>query len=318
MPSRRGYKGPRRNTAQNPHKRHASSSPTDSTAGDSCPMLLGHAPVSSLPMSMPPMSVSVPTSSFNPAIVLPDTPSTSPYAAATPVAAASHMQLYRTPFAATAAAAAAAIAVAPAGPPTPPITSLAERCFDSFYYHFYAAHPYVLPKECFLRLLKDTPAGSLDHLLAAMRYIGSLYLDAGPARAMFLDEALRLAYLPTCPQDGFLLQALLMLVVALDGNCQQDRARQLLADCERIAIELGLNSRDFAAANGRGSPVLEESWRRTWWDLYVVDGMIAGVHRVTNFLLFDVNCDVALPCEEHQYLSGVSTCTPRTPHPPFC
>jgi hypothetical protein len=34
--------------------------------------------------------------------------------------------------------------------------------------------------------------------------------------------------------------------------------------------------------------------------------MIAGVHRVTTFALFDISADVALPCEEHQYLSGVS------------
>jgi hypothetical protein len=34
--------------------------------------------------------------------------------------------------------------------------------------------------------------------------------------------------------------------------------------------------------------------------------MIAGVHRVTKFLLFDIQADVGLPCEEQQYLSGVS------------
>lgn len=139
-----------------------------------------------------------------------------------------------------------------------------------------------------------------------MRYVGSLYIDAGPARAMYLDEAVRLCYLPSTPKDGFLIQALLLLVVTLDGSCEQEKARGFLADCERIAIEIALNSRDFAVLHGQGNPILEESWRRTWWDLYVCDGMVAGVHRVTNFLLFDVAADVALPCEEHQYLTGVS------------
>ena len=139
-----------------------------------------------------------------------------------------------------------------------------------------------------------------------MRYIGSLFIDAGPARASYLDEALRLAYLPTTPRDGFLVQAMILLIVGLDGSCENDRARQLLLDAEQLAVEIGLNTRDFAAANGRLNPVLEESWRRTWWDLFVVDGMVAGVHRVTNFLLFDVPGEAALPCEEHQYQSGVS------------
>ena len=51
------------------------------------------------------------------------------------------------------------------------------------------------------------------------------------------------------------------------------------------------------------------AWDQTrgtaWWDLYVVDGIIAGVHRATNFLLFDIVADVALPCEEHEFISGV-------------
>lgn len=183
-----------------------------------------------------------------------------------------------------------------------PIPTIPERCLDSFYHHFHAAHPFVLPKDWLLRLAKD---GNMEHLLAAIRWVGCLYVDVGPSKAMFYDEALRLAYEPTVRKDGFLVQTLLLLLIGLDGSRQQEKARQLLADVERIALEIGLHTRPFATMNGRGIPVLEESWRRTWWDLYVVDGMIAGVHRQTNFLLFDIASDVALPCEEHHYLSGV-------------
>lgn len=198
-------------------------------------------------------------------------------------------------------------------PAVPPVAAnerqpaLPERCFDSFYHNFFAAHPFVLPKAFFLRLLKEGSV-NLEPVLAAMRYVGSLYIDVGPARAIYLDEALRLVYLVSTAKDGFLVQALLILIVGLDGSCQMDKARQLLGDAERIAIEIGLNTRQFATLHGRGNPVLEESWRRTWWDLWVCDGMVAGVHRVTNFLLFDYLADVALPCEEAEYLSGV--CSP--------
>ena len=97
----------------------------------------------------------------------------------------------------------------------------------------------------------------------------------------------------------------------------QARARELLADCEHLAIEIDLNKRDFATLHGHGNPVLEESWRRTWWDLYVCDGMIAGVHRVTKFLLFDIQADVGLPCEEQQYLTGVSSSLVKRCHSPW-
>ncbi|KAK7737784.1 hypothetical protein SLS53_006404 [Cytospora paraplurivora] len=304
--SRRGYKGPRRGTAQNPNKRHASSSPdasgniTNGSGADSCPMLLG--------ATGPPMAS---TATFTPSVAL-GTDHGSPFLTA--AASMNHLQLYRTsPFGN------AINGTVQAHVPISRVPSIADKCLDSYYYNFYAAHPFVLPKEFLLRHIRDT-GQKLEHLTAAMRYIGSLYLDAGPVGASFLDEALRLCYAPNAPKDGFLVQALLLLIVALDGSCQQDKARDLLADCERIAVEIALNTRQFATLHGRGNPVLEESWRRTWWDLYVCDGMVAGVHRVTNFLLFDMAADVALPCEESEYLSGASyglLTTLNIPHPMY-
>ncbi|SPQ22826.1 0cd70503-b460-4a15-8b93-befa491fb7ab [Thermothielavioides terrestris] len=310
VPSRRGYRAPRKNTTQNPNKRHASSSPPYPGPTESCPMLLGHGGVSLAAPAIP---------GFNPAVVLPDQSPVS-YTTTSPLG---NVPLYRNPFAPamdanalaltttttsstpTSTSSTATAAATPAVPPAqPPVPTLAERCFDAFYHFFHAGHPFVLPKDYFLRMLKEGAAANLNVVLAAMRYIGSLYVDAGPARATYLDEAIRLSYRPDTPKDGFLVQALLLIIIGLDGSCDQGRARELLADCERLAIEIDLNKRDFAALHGRANPVLEESWRRTWWDLYVCDGMIAGVHRVTKFLLFDIQADVGLPCEEHEYLSG--------------
>lgn len=216
-----------------------------------------------------------------------------------PAPSMDHLQLFRTPAFANPLDAVAH------GAPRAPMVSMADKCFDSFYYHYHAAHPFVLPKQFLIRHRQEA-GQKLDHLVTAMRYVGSLFLDAGPASASYLDEALRLCHSPATPKDGFLVQALLLLIVALDGSCEQDKARDLLGEAERVAIEIELNTRQFATLHGRGNPVLEESWRRTWWDLYVCDGMIAGVHRVTNFLLHDIASDVGLPCEESEYLLGVS------------
>ena len=236
------------------------------------------------------------SAAFTPSAGLGSDPN-SPFLSA--AASMNHLQLYRTtPFGTP-------ISAVQHHAPIVPVTTIADKCLDSFYYHYYASHPFMLPREYFFRHIRET-GQKLEHLQAAMRYVGSLFIDVGPARASYLDEALRLTYSPSTPKDGFLVQALLLLIVALDGSCQQDKARDLLTDCERIAVELGMNTRQFANIHGRGNPMLEESWRRTWWDLYVIDGMVAGVHRVTNFLLFDLAADVALPCEESEYLLGVS------------
>jgi hypothetical protein len=260
-------------------------------------MLLGHGGVSLAPPAL---------AGFNPGIVLPEQ---SPVSYTTP-SPLTNVPLYRNPFAPIMDPNALALttttaATAPAPPVQPPAPTLAERCFDAFYHFFHRGHPFVLPKEHFLRMRQEGTAPNLNVVMAAMKYIGSLYVDAGPAKATYLDDAIRMCYQPGTTKDGFLIQALLLIIVGLDGQCNQEKARELLADCERFAIEIDLNKRDFATIHGRGNPVLEESWRRTWWDLYVCDGMIAGVHRITKFLLFNIQADVGLPCEEQQYLSGV-------------
>lgn len=250
------------------------------------------------------MSITTPAvPGFSPAIVLPDQ-SPIPYATPSPL---TNVGLFRNPFAPAMDANTMALTTAQAVSQQvqPPVPTLAERCFDAFYHFFHASHPFVLPKEFLLRMLKEGTTPSLNVVIAAMRYIGSLYVDAGPARATYLDEAIRQCYLPSTEKDGFLIQALLLLILGLDGSYEHVRARELLADIERFAVEIDLNKREFARMHGRGNPVLEESWRRTWWDLYVVDGMISGVHRITKFLLYDIEADVGLPCEEHEYLTGV-------------
>lgn len=282
--SRRGYKGPRRGTATNPNKRHASDSPpsVDGGGSDSCPMLLGASVAT-------PAAPSVAT--FNPSLVFTEPPLT-PFA--TP--GIHTMQLFRNPYL---NASSGALVEAPFRSQR----SLPDRCIDSFYFHFFPGHPSMLPRDHLMKMGKER---NLEPLFAAMRWVGSLYIDAGPSRASFFDEAMRLIYAADVVKDGFLVQAMTILLIGLDGNCEQEKARDILGDVEQIAVEIGLYTRAYATVHGAGNPTLEESWRRTWWDLLVVDGMVAGVHRATNFLLYDIVADVALPCEEQQYLSGVS------------
>ena len=179
---------------------------------------------------------------------------------------------------------------------------LRERCIEAFYYHFYPAHPFLLPRANFMSLRKERP---LECLEAAIRYVGSFYVEQAPTIELG-TEAERLAYHMDTPKDGFRIQALLILAIGLDGYTYQEKALQILIDAQNLALELGINKRDFASINGNRSSILEESWRRTWWELYVIDGMIAGVHQRSSFRLNEIHADVALPCEEKEYTSGVS------------
>ncbi|KAH7232404.1 uncharacterized protein BKA55DRAFT_148095 [Fusarium redolens] len=176
---------------------------------------------------------------------------------------------------------------------------LREPYLDSFYRNFYAAHPFLPPKEPLLVLAQGT---SLEPLLAAIRWIGSLYIDQDTSHRLFMDASRLIDGNPL--KNGFLVQAILLLIIGLDGNRQHKRAKKLMAEAQDISIQIKINTNLFAITNGQGIPILEESWRRTWWELYVVDALMSGVHQTDTFALYDVPTDVALPCEEYQYLTG--------------
>ena len=179
---------------------------------------------------------------------------------------------------------------------------LQERCVEAFFYHFYPAHPFLLPRTNFMALRKKKPLVCLE---AAIRYVGSFYVEQAPTIELG-SEAERLAYDMDTPKDGFKVQALLILAIGLDGYTYQEKALQSLIEAQDLAFELGMNRRAFASIHGGESSVLEESWRRTWWELFIIDGMIAGVHQKSSFRLNEIHADVALPCEEKEYITGVS------------
>lgn len=181
--------------------------------------------------------------------------------------------------------------------------SLNERSVSAFFHYFFAAHPFAIPKQHFQQLVGVAP---VEPLLAAVRWVGSLFLNLPlDATGQLYARASSLA-LSDAPRDGFLVQALLLLTIGLDGCGELEAARQMLESAGKLALEIGMNKRQFAAQHGRGARLLEESWRRTWWYLFIVDGMIAGMHQETTFPLFDAEADVDLPCEELYYLHNVS------------
>ncbi|KAJ4190533.1 hypothetical protein NW759_016732 [Fusarium solani] len=149
--SRRGYKGPRRGTAQYPSKRHASS-PRYST-------------------SSAPMTSSM-TSAFNPRIALPDNGPNSPFVSSiTAPNSENNPQLCRSYCSANGIGNNQNLALNHAHrngavPAQVPVPTPAERCIDSFYHHFHAAHPFILPNQYLLRTAEE---GTIEPLLAAIR-----------------------------------------------------------------------------------------------------------------------------------------------------
>ena len=106
-----------------------------------------------------------------------------------------------------------------------------------------------------------------------------------------------LVFDPNTPEDGFKVQALLLLTLASYARFERDLGNGALTAAINLALRIGLNSNTFACSQ---NPVFQESWIRTWWELYTITGLISLIGG-TNVRLSQPN-HMALPthCEEYE------------------
>lgn len=179
-----------------------------------------------------------------------------------------------------------------------------QRCKEGFFQYFYDAHPFLPPRDQLLQVLKTNP---MDHLRIAMCYVGSRYVPGSDTASYALEFDKYLTTTSAGLKDASMVQAMLLFALGLDGNNDQKRAVEILIKAQNLAVEIGMNQREYAVVNGRGSPICEESLSRTWWELYIVSVMVAGFHGRETFHLRDIVSNVPLPCEEKEFASGCIT-----------
>lgn len=114
-----------------------------------------------------------------------------------------------------------------------------------------------------------------------MQYIGSLFAIEFPS-AELREVAMKQLDVPNLPPNGFTVLAMLLMAIATHGEDEMVRARAMLDRAIYLALEIRMNSRTFA--NMERDPVLSESWRRTYWGLYITDCMFAGTRRASTFM----------------------------------
>ncbi|PYI10634.1 hypothetical protein BO78DRAFT_305399 [Aspergillus sclerotiicarbonarius CBS 121057] len=173
-----------------------------------------------------------------------------------------------------------------------------DAMIQLYYHHFHRSHPILLPRRSLASPLCQQVPAYIPHI---MRYIGSHYYP----HPEFSDSFHASAYTAlSAPNDGFKVQGLLLLSIIEHSYGVEEKARKLLHEAIQLACRLGMNSTSFARTHSRGSPILEESWRRTYWELVVVEGIISAIggggimssHKwITN--------EMQVPCDENEYNS---------------
>ena len=166
-----------------------------------------------------------------------------------------------------------------------------------YYLNFHVAHPFLLPREVFLQ---SSPP---SYLVDIVELIGLHYIS--PA----LVTSNRMSHLQATVQDAVLslekVQALLLLSITQHGYTLAEAARESLGQAIDGSLQLGLHCRDAADVEMMQSAVRAESIRRTWWEVFIVDTLLAAVQVDGALqLTLEETPDVMLPCEQEAYEGG--------------
>ncbi|CAI7617268.1 unnamed protein product [Penicillium glandicola] len=186
-------------------------------------------------------------------------------------------------------------------------SSNSTSSFLSLYYEFFhAAHPCVLPSQVLKSRLNEA---TIQPLLRVMCYIGSIFDISCPSQllescAQRAQESVAEIRSSIRPLTTFDIQALLLYSIAVYWCNETENGVELLDDAIRKAVDLGMNKKEFAKNYGEANSVLEESWRRTWWVMYITDSHIAGSTHTYPFRTTGIEITTDLPCEEEDYEKG--------------
>ncbi|KAF5232415.1 hypothetical protein FAUST_8743 [Fusarium austroamericanum] len=168
-----------------------------------------------------------------------------------------------------------------------------DRLLRLYYENFHNAHPFLVPSSVF------TSRNYPPYLRRMVDFAGSHYAPSGPnaqLRAAVTADMLSMTDNSTC-----MVQSLLIYSILLFFGGDFDAAGKTFGQCTRMAMDLGMHLNDFAAARQLDNPIEAESLRRTWWEIYVTDILMAIPPKTMNLGCSSVPPKVCLPCEEAFY-----------------
>lgn len=191
----------------------------------------------------------------------------------------------------------------------------------AYYQYFHDAHPLLLPLQAL-----EGPLGTQHvpgKVITVMKYIGSHFLtisnntteqtdsrghrrriSAEPTQSPGRDDTARHALeteafscLSCSEEDGYQVQCMILLSITAHAHGNFLDAIRIIKSATSLALKLGMNWHSFSVTHGYGSPLLEEMWRRCYWELFVVESLLCALIE-ESAELYGVVSDVPLPCDE--------------------
>ena len=195
-------------------------------------------------------------------------------------------------------------------PPLPQTESLAfqvsnDRLLELYFENFWPSFPVVLPLHYLQAWQQLNNNHGMNELLPVLYWIGSIYVPHTPSQPYY-EIALSGLDSPTLAHTPFNVQALMLFAIAQYHYDIRLEAEERLNDAITMALALRMNEKGFAQVYGEANPVLEESWRRTFYMLSVVYQHFAIINNRPIYTLLTVPNLVDLPCDDKYFECGVS------------
>ncbi|KAL3481731.1 fungal-specific transcription factor domain-containing protein [Aspergillus californicus] len=182
-----------------------------------------------------------------------------------------------------------------------------EVLISLYYANFHAAHPFLVPRSLYAS--QAYPA----YLKLVVHFVGSHFSDTTSSHLLCSKAADLLSKVEATSSavlNFHLVQAKLLFSIVLHARNNIQHSTAVLVQAVALALEIGMHRKSFQAGYGKQSPLEEESLRRTWWELYVTDGVMAALQRRPSSRCHDSQPDVPLPCDDVLYAQCVPSIEP--------
>lgn len=168
---------------------------------------------------------------------------------------------------------------------------------DLYYQFFHTAHPIVIPRRIYMQDYHTIP----KHLSKAMQVVGCHFTTMNPEPLL---KGAKVILDSKAPDDAFKVQSLLILAIVSFARFEREGGGILLTQAVNVAKKIGLDDVNYGLGE---QALLRESYRRTWWELYAIVGIVSFI--MPFGLKLDIAWNLPLPCHCEEYNNGQASQT---------
>lgn len=182
-----------------------------------------------------------------------------------------------------------------------PFTPAETNHLISLYYsRFHRSHPMLVPQAHFSA--QQYP----DYLVFAVCLVGHHFASHRPSPSLIRTAASLAEASRGADHVVHQVQALILCALVISSASKQSSlADNYITKAAQLACASNLHCLEINVTHEATRSIEQESVRRTWWELYVVDAVFALLrHRPPSFPAASLSSQPFMPCSESHYETG--------------